>query len=89
MKQTYMKPRMVVERFTLAQSIAKDCYDSIDKGQVNQSELPCVWDIGGLTILMESNHCGVALDGFDNYVADDGTLVCYNNPGEGQYIFRS
>ena len=83
MKAKYVKPTLCVEMFCLTQSIARDCSDSIPKGQVTYGDPNnCWWDMGGgNTVFIAPQPCKI-----------DGTkmeYVCYNNPSEGNYIFRS
>lgn len=81
MKKQYKKPLVAVEYFSIAQSTARDCMDSIPQDQVNLSDYPCGWEIGeGTIVFMADSTCNMDGDFFG---------VCYNNPGEGQYIFRS
>ena len=83
MKGNYTKPMLTVELFSLGQSVARDCADSIPKDQLNFSDpAKCVWDLGGgTTVFVAGSNC--VLDGESMGVA------CYNNPSEGNYIFRS
>ena len=84
MKAKYVKPTLCVEMFCLTQSIARDCSDSIPASQVTYGDPnSCYWDMGGTnnTVFIVNQHCKI-----------DGTkmgYVCYNNPSEGNYIFRS
>ena len=82
MKAAYKKPLLAVEVFSLTQSVARDCADSIPKEQLNFNEPgTCVWDLGGGTTVFVVGSCTI-----------DGSTMgfsCYNNPAEGQYIFRS
>jgi len=83
MKANYTKPMLQVASFTLAQSTARDCADSIPKDQVNYNDpSACVWDLGGgTTVFVAGSNC--VLDG------EQMGFACYNNPSEGNYIFRS
>lgn len=86
MKKEYKKPLVAVEHFSIVYTTARDCMDSIPKDQVTLGDKSCVWDLGGGSIVFtpgdptSRQQCNI-----------DGDLfgVCYNNPGEGQYIFRS
>ena len=83
MKANYMKPLLAVEMFTLTQSVTRDCADTIPKEQLNFNDPgKCVWHLGGdATVFVTPPTCTI-----------DGTnmgLGCYNNPSEGNYIFRS
>lgn len=83
MKSKYVKPTMSVEMFCLTQAIARDCSDSIPQSQLTSNDAhTCAWDLGGgATVFIVGQHC----------VMDGTTMefVCYNNPSEGNYIFRS
>ena len=85
MKKEYKKPIVAVERFSLIYTTARDCMDSIPQDQVNFSEKPCVWELGPGSIVFAlgdptTPSCNIDGDMFG---------ICYNNPGEGQLIFRS
>ena len=80
--KAYMKPLLALELFSASQSIARDCADNIPKDQVNLNDPgTCVWDLGGGTTVFVAGTCVI-----------DGEAMgygCYNNPSEGNYIFRS
>ena len=83
MKAKYVKPTLSVEMFCLTQSIARDCGDSIPQSQLTSGDPhTCCWDMGGgNTVFIVNQHCKI-----------DGTkmeYICYNNPSEGNFIFRS
>lgn len=83
MKNKYVKPALVVEIFPMIQTTARDCCDSIPQEQVNFNDISsCVWDLGGEMKLF-------TLDGDCTLDGEKSGIVCYNNPGEGFYIFRS
>lgn len=83
MKAPYTKPLLGVETFSLFQTAARDCADSIPKDQLTFGDIAsCVWDLGGgTTVFVAGSTC--TLDG------EGMGFACYNNPGEGMYIFRS
>ena len=84
MKKQYKKPLIAIEHFSIVHTAARDCWDSIPKESVNLSDHPCGWDIGGI-VLFSTSFPGTTC-------TMDGELMgmgCYNNPGDGQYIFRS
>ena len=83
MKSKYNKPLLGIETFSILQSAARDCADNIPKERVNFNDIStCVWDLGGgTTVFIAGQTC--TLDG------EGMGIACYNNPGEGQYIFRS
>ncbi len=89
MKQTYVKPRIIIERFALTQSIASGCGAVADNslGQPTQwSKSTCAWDVGGYTFFLDTmtNICK------DYKLSENDDLYgfCYNNP-EGSMIFSS
>lgn len=83
MKKPYIKPFLGVEKFSLMQTAARDCAESIPKDQVTFNDIPkCVWNLGGDEIIfIEGSQCTI--------IGDDTGFVCYNNPSEGMYIFHS
>ncbi len=84
MKEKYTKPLFHVEIFSLAQSIARDCSGSGELGDGTTATDPneCVWEFGdGVSLFIAIANC--TIDG------DGGEFGCYNNPGEGNYAFRS
>ena len=83
MKATYTKPLLAIETFSLTQTVARDCGDTIPKDQLTSGDpATCVWDLGGgTTVFVAGTNC--MLDG------EAMGYGCYNNPSEGQYIFRS
>ena len=83
MKANYKKPLLAVEVFSHSQSSARECADSIPKSQVTANDpATCVWDLGGgTTVFVAGSTC--VLDG------EQMGFACYNNPSEGNYIFRS
>lgn len=86
MKKAYKKPAMIVEWFTLSQTIAAGCADLSDYGSptLNRMYL-CGWDFNGATTIF--------LEGNDNCLLqiEDGSLegVCYNAPVPGMQLFNS
>ncbi len=85
MKKQYKKPLIAVERFAIVHTAARDCWDSIPQDQVNLSDHPCGWEFGEGNVLFNSTVVGstCSIDG------ELSGMVCYNNPSEGQYMFRS
>ena len=83
MKGNYTKPMLAVEFFTASQSVVRDCSDAIPKGQLNFNDPgQCVWDLGGNTkVFVETSKCTINGEKMD--------VACYNNPSEGNYVFRS
>ena len=83
MKAKYTKPLLAVELFGMNQTAARDCADSIPKEQLTFGDIAtCAWDLGGgNTVFVAGKTC--TMDG------EQMGFACYNNPGEGNYIFRS
>jgi len=83
LKAKYTKPMLTVELFSPNQPIARDCGTSIPPEQLNFSDPSnCVWDLGGgTTVFIAGSNC--MIDG------ENMGYGCYNNPSEGNYIFRS
>ena len=83
MKATYTKPLLAVELFSFAQTTTRDCADYIPANKVNTADInSCEWDIGnGMTVFAAGTDC--KLDG------EQLGYACYNNPSEGNYMFRS
>lgn len=83
MKANYTKPLLAVELFSLTQSVTRDCNTTIPPERLNFNDPGrCVWDIGGdESIFILGQTC--TLDG------ENMGYGCYNNPAEGNYIFRS
>lgn len=94
MKKVYTKPVLMMEDFTLSQSIAHNCGDNI-KDSWHQATLKykvtCGWDTlidadgnGTTDILFISDQICNTVVGPDEFVG-----VCYNNPGGGFNVFNS
>ena len=82
MKAIYSKPLLAVEMFSMVQDAARDCSDSIPKEQLTYSDIAsCVWDLGGTTVFIDQPRCDIN--------GEQMGIACYNNPSEGNYIFRS
>lgn len=82
MKSSYKKPMFAVGSLSIAQSASRDCWNGIPQDQVNLNDAPnCGWDLGGMIIFVPGTVCT------EN--GDDFGFACYNNPGDGMYMFRS
>ena len=84
MKANYTKPLLTVEMFSATQPTSRDCMDSIPKDRVNLNDpYGCGWDVGGgMIFFIESGDvCTINGEGMSG--------ACYNNPGEGMYMFKS
>ena len=81
MKANYTKPLLAVEVFSTSQPTARDCADNIPKDRLTFAEPgKCVWDLGGGTTMFTAEV---------NCTIDAGPIYCYNNPSDGNYVFRS
>jgi hypothetical protein len=83
MKNKYVKPTVSVELFCPAQSIARDCADSIPRSQLTYADInACRWDLGGgASVFVTPQPCTIDGEGMG--------VACYNNPSESKFIFRS
>ena len=83
MKANYTKPLLAVEMFSLAQSATRDCADNLMPEQVTFNDInTCFVDMGGgFTVFVGGKTC--------QFDGEQMGYLCYNNPTEGQYIFRS
>ncbi len=89
MKESYVKPLVFFESFSLTQTIARGCGDTHDSewGESNHyNESTCEWNYGGVLIFFP-DHCDDGPDSpEDDYEWDE---ICYNNPGGYQELFSS
>ena len=82
MKANYTKPLLAVEMFSLTQSSARDCTDNLPGGYLTTNDIhTCAWSVNGATVFISLPNCQINGEHMES--------VCYNNPGEGYYIFRS
>ena len=83
MKANYTKPLLAMELFSLTQTVARDCADSIPESRVDFNDPnTCVWHLNSYTtVFVAGTNC--MLDG------EAMGYACYNNPSEGNYIFHS
>lgn len=89
MKQVYTKPVLMVETFTLTQTIATKCgaaHDSTLGTPTHYSKSTCGWDMGGNVVIWttEVSSCVIKED---KDIMING--VCYNNPDGNSSIFGS
>lgn len=98
MKKIYTKPVLMMEDFTLSQSIAHNCGENTKEmwGSVtNKSTQSCGWDLN-----IDSNSGSAASSNTDVVFANAGACsgdylftefngMCYNAPGGGWNIFNS
>lgn len=90
MKQLYTKPVLMMEHFTLTQTVASGC-GAVPGGNTtgrpaHWSKSTCGWEVGSDIIWVEgaNSNCN-----FDWGVDDEIEGICYNNPGGGNSIFTS
>lgn len=83
MKANYTKPLLTLELFSLTQTTARDCSSNIPEENLNFNDpSKCAWDLGGdVTVFIDKPVCDIN--------GEDMGMGCYNNPEEGNYIFRS
>ena len=85
MKAKYTKPVLMMESFTLSQTIAHNCGEGLDWSQATTKyKSTCGWATGfpGDTYFIDGNNvCNV--DG------SQLTTICYNNPDGDLAIFNS
>ena len=94
MKKVYTKPVLVMDDFTLSQSIAHNCGHMLDHKQATlKYKDSCGWDLGidleykagGTDILwVSAPACSIPTS-----ANAEGAGVCYNNPEGGFNIFNS
>lgn len=86
MKNQYVKPVLVIENFTLSQSIAYNCGENLNWNQATTKDVnSCGWETGfpGEVVFVKSvnQNCNISDEEFDG--------VCYNNPDAGINVFSS
>lgn len=87
MKETYVKPSIFIERFSLTQNIASGCGDYTGAGlgtPTSGSKQQCAWDMGGLMLFLSSPTCNRPV-GEDEVIVD----ICYNAPNSGTTVFST
>lgn len=90
MKETYIKPTIFIERFSLTQNIASGCAGSTLGTAINSTDInQCAWDMGGV-ILFTSDLCaengGIQLDPTKG---DTFEGVCFNAPNSSLAPFAT
>jgi len=93
MKQAYSKPVLILESFTMTQTIAHNCGDNLDFSMATTKyKASCGWNLGadldgvnGNDILWNNGVDGSAC----NANGSDMSVLCYNNPSGGYNIFNS
>lgn len=82
MKKAYTKPVLIVERFTLSQTIAHNCGKNLDFSMATlANKKDCGWNIGGIEVFMDTTICDVYVEEIDG--------VCHNAPEGGYNVFNS
>lgn len=87
MKETYVKPAIFIERFSLTQNIASGCGDYTSAGMgvpTTGDNTNCAWDMGGLTLFVSSPICNRPV-GKDEIIES----ICYNAPSSNASVFAS
>lgn len=80
MKKAYKKPVLIVEQFTLSQTIAQGCGQTHFANFVRLST--CGWEIApGFVVFSQYPQCNFPTEEFDG--------VCYNAPEAGMNVFHS
>lgn len=86
MKQAYVKPAFIVERFSLTQNIANGC-GALTNGSMGTpnsvDKTSCGWAIGSTTVLFVNNAICTEPAGEN----DDVFGICYNAPNSSNAIF--
>ena len=89
MKKTYVKPRAMMEYFTLSQSIAKHCgwnSDDYYGSPTHADNTVCGWrDAAGDVYWTSGAACSIIVDANYEIVGE----VCYNAPTGSNEIFAS
>lgn len=91
MKMAYVKPSMIVERFTLSQSIAAPCTAASDPSKLygdpnQQTRSTCQWVYGDDILFTAGNTKGCNLELSEGV---DVGIFCYNNPDPDLAVFGS
>jgi hypothetical protein len=89
-KKEYKKPLVAVEHFPMVYTSARDCMDNIAQDQLTLGEISnCGWVLGDIVVFVTSDISRAQSCTLDGAIFEENLDVCYNNPGEGRYIFRS
>ena len=88
MKQVYNKPVLIMESFTMSQSIASGC--NVESGGSLgtpgfASKDACGWNLGGVILFIDAVDACIKDVGLDDEVLG----MCYNNPNPNNAIFGS
>lgn len=89
MKLEYVKPRILVERFTLTQSIAASCgvVNGTTFGKpTSQSAATCGWDLNGVLFFTSTSLVDCTEDVTEGFELEG---YCYNNPANMPAFFSS
>ena len=85
MKKAYKKPMMIVEWFTLSQTIAAGCGENISNlgTPLHTRKAECAWDHNdtGILIFQDPNICELPAEVWGE--------MCYNAPADGYNVFHS
>ena len=86
MKETYVKPTIFIERFSLTQNIANGCGGIASSlGSPGQADkFTCSWNVGTTTFLFTNTVEACFEDVGEN---DEVFGVCYNAPNSNNAVF--
>lgn len=88
MKETYVKPTIFIERFSLTQNIASGCgpIDSSLGEPGPTDKVTCGWVVGGFVQIFTDtiSNCTQKADGYS-----DVNGLCYNAPNSSVVIFSA
>lgn len=88
MKEKYVKPAMIIERFEMTSSIAKNCANLDLAGRPTSNDVKnCKWEFApGFYLFLDVTGCEVpVIEGKDQGFG----YICYNNPTDSATIFSS
>lgn len=91
MKNKYTKPVLMMEDFTLSQSIAHNCGKNLNWNQATlKYKSTCGWSTGS-DLNMDGEPDVIFTGGVCKPVIGENDFegVCYNNPGNGLNVFNS
>lgn len=83
MKKAYKKPVLLVECFTLSQTIAHNCGENLDFSMGTlKDKNSCGWRVaGGKVLFIDPTICSLPMENFFG--------VCYHAPEGGYNVFQS
>lgn len=91
MKKEYIKPGIIIEDFTISQSISAGCGahpGGNSTGKPNHwNKTTCGWQVGNGIVLWLDELANPCTEGNEENEIVSG--ICYNNPEGGNSIFSS